>query len=125
VRKLTDAQRAELQALTDAYRAELPRKMELISGAAAQLQAEGWGKPELQSLYELIHRLAGSAAIYGFDGIGRAAADLEEWALSAIDEGLPEARRGELAILLAALDEAFTASRTVAAGGSGRRGSSP
>ena len=99
--------------------------MGLISGAAAQLQAEGWGKPELQSLYELIHRLAGSAAIYGFDGIGRAAADLEEWALAGLDEGLPEARRGELAILLAALDEAFTASRTFAAGAGGRRGSNP
>jgi HPt (histidine-containing phosphotransfer) domain-containing protein len=125
VPRLTEAQRAELQALAEAYRAELPRKMGLISGAAAQLRTEGWRPPELQPLYELVHRLAGSAAIYGFDGIGRAAADLEEWALAAMDEGLPEGRRHELAILLAALDEAFTASRTTAAGGRGRRGSNP
>ena len=98
--------------------------MRLISGAAAQLQADGWRKPELQSLYELIHRLAGSAAIYGFDGIGRAAADLEEWALSAID-GARRRRGGASEDLLGALDEAFTASRTFAAVGGGRRGSNP
>jgi hypothetical protein len=95
--------------------------MGLISEAAAQLRAAGWRKPELQSLYELIHRLAGSAAIYGFDGIGRAAADLEEWALTALEKGLSEPRRRKLPILLGGLDEAFTASRTIAVADGARR----
>ena len=62
------------------------------------------------AFYELVHKLAGSAAIYGFGGISRAAGEIESWALAALDGGLPEDRRLELSSLVGALREAFAAS---------------
>ena len=106
--KLTEAQRAELEALRRSYQAELPGKLGLIAAAAETLPARGWDKADLQAFYLLIHRLAGSAAIYGFDRISRAAAELETWALAALDGGVPEPRRHELFPLVAALQTAFS-----------------
>jgi HPt (histidine-containing phosphotransfer) domain-containing protein len=117
VARLTDAQRAQLDALRQSYRAELPAKLGLIGSAVDTLHAGGWEKAHLHALYEHIHKLAGSAAIYGFSGISRAAGEMESWALLALDGGLPEARRLELAALLAALQEAYGASETPGDGG--------
>jgi hypothetical protein len=118
--RLTEAQRAQLDALRQSYRAELPAKLGLIGGAVDALHAGGWEKAHLQALYDLIHKLTGSAAIYGFGDISRAAGDLESWALRALDGGLPEARRLELTALMSALQEAFSAGETPAPGGPGR-----
>ena len=107
--RLTEAQRAEFDALRQLYEAELPDKLELIAGAADALRAGGWDKPDLQAFYLLIHKLTGSAAIYGFDGISRAAGDLETWALAALEGGVPEPRRVELVPLVGALQDAFAA----------------
>ena len=107
--RLTEAQRAELEALRQSYRAELPAKLGLIGGAVDALHG-GWEKAHLEALYDLIHKLTGSAAIYGFGDISRAAGDLESWALEALDGGLPEARRLELTALMSALQDAFSAS---------------
>ena len=107
--RLTEAQRAELEALRQSYRAELPAKLGLIGGAVDALHG-GWEKEHLEALYDLIHKLTGSAAIYGFGDISRAAGDLESWALEALDGGLPEARRLELTALMSALQDAFSAS---------------
>jgi HPt (histidine-containing phosphotransfer) domain-containing protein len=119
VARLTDAQRAQLEALRQSYRAELPAKLGLIGVAVEALHA-GWERARLQALYDHIHKLTGSAAIYGFRDISRAAGDLESWALQALDGGLPEARRLELAALMSALQEAFRASETPPSGGPGR-----
>ena len=110
VTRLTEAQQAQLEALRQSYRAELPAKLELIGGAVETLHAGGWEKAHLMAFYELVHKLAGSAAIYGFGGISRAAGEIESWALSALDGGLPEDRRLELSSLVGALREAFAAS---------------
>ena len=118
--RLTEAQRAQLEALRQSYRAELPAKLGLIGGAVHTLHAGGWEKEHLEALYDLIHKLTGSAAIYGFGSISRAAGDLESWALQALDGGLPEARRLELTALMSALQEAFDASETLGPGGPGR-----
>jgi HPt (histidine-containing phosphotransfer) domain-containing protein len=120
VARLTEAQRAELEALRQSYRAELPAKLGLIGGAVDTLHAGRWEKAHLQALYELIHKLTGSAAIYGFENISRAAGDLESWALEALDGGLPEDRRLELTALMSALQEAFSASETLGPGGPDR-----
>ena len=117
--RLTEAQRAQLEALRQSYRADLPAKLGLIGGAVEALHAGG-EKAHLQALYDLIHKLTGSAAIYGFGDISRAAGDLESWALQALDGGLPEARRLELTALMSALQEAFSASETPGPGGPGR-----
>src|SRR5262245_5483820 len=111
MRRLTDAQRAQLDALRDTYRAELPEKVEAITAAAASLRAAGWDAAHLERCYGLIHKLAGSAAIYGFDGIEGVAAALEEWALASLATGVSEPRRQELDVLLAALETALTSSR--------------
>ena len=117
--RLTEAQRAQLETLRQAYRAELPAKLGLIGGAVEALHA-GWERAQLQALYDLIHKLTGSAAIYGFGQISHAAGELESWALEALDGGLPEARRLELTALMSALQEAFRASQTPGLGGPGR-----
>ena len=117
--RLTEAQRAQLEALRQSYRAELPAKLALIGGAVEALHAGG-DKAHLQALYDLVHKLTGSAAIYGFGDISRAAGDLESWTLQALDGGLPEARRPELTVLMSALQEAFTASEARGPGGPGR-----
>jgi len=120
VARLTEAQRAQLEALRQSYRAELPAKLGLIGGAVDTLHAGRWEKAHLQALYDLIHKLTGSAAIYGFEEISRAAGDLESWALQALDGGLPDERRLELTALMSALQEAFGASETLGPGGPGR-----
>jgi hypothetical protein len=107
VPRLTEAQRAQLDALRRSYQADLPDKLGLIASAVDTLQAGGWSKSDLQSFYLLIHRLAGSAAIYGFDGIGRAAGELEVWALAALEGGVSDSRRVELGPLVSALQDAF------------------
>lgn len=109
--RLTEAQRAQLDALRQSYRAELPDKLGLIGDAVDTLHAGGWEKAHLHALYDLIHKLAGSAAIYGFTGISRAAGDMESWALEALDGGLPESRRLELGALMSALRDAYGALR--------------
>jgi len=119
VARLTEAQRAQLEALRQSYRAELPAKLGLIGGAVEALHAGG-EKAHLQALYDLVHKLTGSAAIYGFGDISRAAGDLESWTLQAFDGGLPEARRPELTALMSALQEAFTASEARGPGRPGR-----
>ena len=116
MRKLTDAQRAQLDALRDMYRAELPRKVEAITAAAAPLQTAAADAAHLDRFYDLIHKLAGSAAIYGFDEMERAAAALEEWALASLDASLSEPRRQDLPRLIAALQAALTASPRTADG---------
>jgi hypothetical protein len=112
VTRLTEAQRAEFDALRQSYEAELPDKLGLIAGAVDALRAGGWNKSDLQAFYLLIHKLTGSAAIYGFDGISRAAGDLETWALAALTDGVPEPRRVELLPLVSALQDAFAASKS-------------
>jgi Hpt domain len=112
--RLTEAQRAELDALRRTYEAELPEKLGLIEEAAEALRRGGWQKVDLQALYLPIHKLAGSAAIYGVDGVSRVAGELETWALAGLEGGLPESRRGELGPLVSALRE------EVAAVGKGR-----
>ena len=116
LRTLTDAQRAQLDALRAMYRAELPQKVEAVAAAATPLQTAGAEAAHLERFYHLIHKLAGSAAIYGCEGIDGAAAALEEWALASLAAGVTEPRRQELPALLAALQAALTATAPAAAG---------
>jgi HPt (histidine-containing phosphotransfer) domain-containing protein len=120
VSRLTEAQRAQLEALRQSYRAELPAKLGLIGVAVDTLYAGGWGKAHLQALYDLIHKLTGSAAIYGFGEIARAAGEVESWALQALDGALSESSRLELAALMSALQEAFRQGETAGASDSGQ-----
>ena len=100
--------RRRLQELRRAYRADLPGKIQRIVDEAAALR-EGAREPaRLRSLYDHIHRLAGSAAVHGFDEISRAAGELELWTAAALASDL-EWRPSDLDVLLGALDRACRA----------------
>jgi HPt (histidine-containing phosphotransfer) domain-containing protein len=79
--ELSPEQRRELDALRRAYAAELPEKVTTIARAARAIAGDG----DLRELYQLVHRLAGSSAIWGFGAVSRAAAELEAIVLSALD----------------------------------------
>jgi HPt (histidine-containing phosphotransfer) domain-containing protein len=84
--RLSPAQQREaLEGLRRAYEQELPAKIEAIARAVPDSQAEGYDAAALDGFYHLAHRLAGSAAIYGFEEVRRAAAGLEALAMSAIE----------------------------------------
>jgi two-component system OmpR family response regulator len=71
--RLNDKRRENLAALGRVYAAELPERRHAIETAAASLQNDGWDSQVAASLYEMAHRLAGSAAIYGFPAVTEAA----------------------------------------------------
>lgn len=80
-----EQQREALETLRRAYEQELPAKIEAIACAVRDLHAEGSCAAAFDGLYHLAHRLAGSAAIYGFEDVRRAAAALEALAMSVIE----------------------------------------
>jgi two-component system OmpR family response regulator len=120
-----DRRTRELDALRRSYRAELPDKLRLIAEEVAALQGGPWDRERLQSLYDQIHRLAGSAAVYGFDEVSRAAGELELWTLAALAGTALEERPAELGDLLGALDRAFRASEGGERAGGSRRNPRP
>ena len=68
-----EARREVLRTLRQLYAKDLPERIHAIEGAAASLRADGWDAQVAASLYEMAHRLAGSAAIYGFPAVSEAA----------------------------------------------------
>jgi HPt (histidine-containing phosphotransfer) domain-containing protein len=81
---------AELVALRDSYARDLPDKAADVARAARRL-AERWDGEGLEGLIRLVHRLTGSAAIYGFPDVSGAAADLESYLDSMRDRAAPRA----------------------------------
>jgi CheY-like chemotaxis protein len=71
--RVNEARREDLAALRKVYTADLPEKVRAIETAAASLRDNGWDGQVAASLYEMAHRLAGSAAIYGFPAVSQAA----------------------------------------------------
>jgi HPt (histidine-containing phosphotransfer) domain-containing protein len=124
--RLTEAQRAQLRELGQLYRAELPAKLAVIAGVAASLRTEGWDSSRLESLYHLVHKLTGSAAVYGLGALSTAAAEMETWTLSALASAASEERFRELMARLEALDRAVSGlKRGEPLAGAGRGGRGP
>ena len=71
--RLNEARREDLAALRLVYAAELPERLRAIEIATGSLRDNGWDPRVAASLYEMAHRLAGSAAIYGFPEVSEAA----------------------------------------------------
>jgi two-component system OmpR family response regulator len=69
----SSARREDLAALRTFYAADLPERLRAIEAAAASLLDRGWDCDRAATLYEMTHRLAGSAAIYGFPAVSTAA----------------------------------------------------
>ena len=107
---LNAQQRRQLDALREAYEAELPEKVTSIARAAAD---DLGGRAGVETLYQLVHRLAGSSAIWGFTAVSRAAGELEEVVLAALHDTSPplERRSSEVRRLVGQLQRALRASR--------------
>ena len=104
--ELTEAQRRELEALRQAYEAELAQKVTTIAQTAASLGTGEWDRTGLQSLHQLIHRLAGSSAIWGFTAVSEAAGRLEDLMMSALEGTAPPTLAAEVQRLVEALRQA-------------------
>jgi CheY-like chemotaxis protein len=74
------SRREVLAALRRLYADDLPKRLQAIEEAAASLQENGWDPQVAASLYEMAHRLAGSAAIYGFPEVSEAAQKIGRFA---------------------------------------------
>jgi HPt (histidine-containing phosphotransfer) domain-containing protein len=106
---MTAGQRERLESLRRAYTRDLPARVRAIGEAAASL--EPGDREKLQSLHHLVHRLTGSAAIYGFTGLSRAASALEALVYSALagTAGFEPERGPSLADLVVALKSELAA----------------
>jgi two-component system, OmpR family, response regulator len=71
--RLKEARREDLANLRRMYAADLPERLRAIEAAADSLRDNGWDGQVAASLYDMVHRLAGSAAIYGFPAVSEAA----------------------------------------------------
>jgi CheY-like chemotaxis protein len=71
--RLMEARRKDLARLRRLYAADLPERLRAIEEAAAVIRDKGWDGQVAASLFEMAHRLAGSAAIYGFAAVSDAA----------------------------------------------------
>ena len=87
-----DAYSDEFRTFRQAYAARLPERLLSIRQALEQIRRRDDASAALRSLYQLIHRLAGSSGMYGFRDVGERAHHLEsllrpmleaEWTLSA------------------------------------------
>jgi CheY-like chemotaxis protein len=70
---MNETRREDLAALRLVYAGELPGRLHAIESAAQSLRDRGFDGAVTDSLYEMAHRLAGSAAIYGFAGVSETA----------------------------------------------------
>jgi chemotaxis protein histidine kinase CheA len=68
----------DLEALRGAYARELPEKARSVAVAARRV-AERWDEAGREDLFRQVHRLSGSAAIYGFPAVSSAATALEDY----------------------------------------------
>jgi chemotaxis protein histidine kinase CheA len=99
-----------LATLTDAFRERLPTRVGEVSAAVSDLLAH-WEESRIESLFHSVHRLTGSAAIYGFPETSRASSDLERAVTRIMEEHLrPTPRlRAELRDLAQALEGTVSA----------------
>jgi len=98
-----------LSGLRAAYAEHLPERVRAIEEGVSAL---GTGDAEaLRALYHQVHRLTGSAAVYGFPQLSRASAVLEERLLAAWQGETPAAAEdaSSLAPLVAALKQELPA----------------
>jgi HPt (histidine-containing phosphotransfer) domain-containing protein len=99
----------ELAELRVRYRRELPQKIRAVKDAAGALGADA-PREGLEALHILVHRLVGSAAIYGFDAVSRAAALLEDLVVEGLAGAAPtRAWTERLHALVAGLEQAAAA----------------
>lgn len=83
--ELSADQRRQLDALRQVYLEELPDKASGVAQAAAAAVRRNWDATGVRELHHVVHRLAGSAAIWGFTAVSEVAGQLEEIVLAAME----------------------------------------
>ena len=78
--RMNAVRREDLAALRKSYATDLPDRLKVLEESAATLTANGWDARAVAALYEVAHRLAGSAAIYGFPAVSDAAMRISAFA---------------------------------------------
>jgi CheY-like chemotaxis protein len=97
--QVTAERRKVLAALRLLYAEDLPERLRAIETAAARLHEEGWDPQVATSLYEMAHRLAGSAALYGFPAVSAAAHRIGRFASQHASDPAPVDPRHLLALV--------------------------
>lgn len=101
--------REALTHLVQRYHGSLAAKQKDLEAAFAAADEQDWAPEALKQLKLLVHRLAGSAASYGFTTLGEAARELDQTLTSAQDgslEDIDHALTARFATLRAAIREA-------------------
>jgi two-component system OmpR family response regulator len=97
-----ETRRDDLASLRLIYAAELPGRLQAIEDAIQTLRERGYDAAVAGTLYEMAHRLAGSAAIYGFrevsEAAGRVGAFSNEPALSRVASDLRPLLKAAMAL---------------------------
>lgn len=104
---ITETRRKDLAALRTLYVAELPERLRAIEAATGSLRDDGWDSEVAASLYDMAHRLAGSAAIYGFPEVSDAAVRVSAFGNGPGAVGRPKIDTGALVKLATALCSAL------------------
>ena len=97
----------EMEALLEAYSRAVPEKIAEIASSWRAVE-DAQGNAELaQKVHSLVHRLAGTAATYGYSTLGNAASQLEEAVKTYLRTGaqLTCERRDRMRALIDALEE--------------------
>jgi diguanylate cyclase (GGDEF)-like protein len=105
---LSDSIQARLKALGEAFLEELPRRMDALAAAARNVLGSDTSIELLTDLRHHAHRLAGSAATFGFHHVTACAKRLEHQIDRLVDEGrLPDrTEREAVRMLVSELSEA-------------------
>jgi hypothetical protein len=88
---LSENAKALIEQQRQKYIKSLPAKRDRIAECWSRSRATGADAVDRQSLLLQIHRIAGSAGIYGFDGLARIAFETDQMLYSCnLEEALPE-----------------------------------
>ena len=111
---LSDSIQARLRELAETFIAELPSRMQDISDTARGTLSDGESTRDLHMLRHHTHKLAGSAATFGFHLVTSCAKRLEHVLDAVIEQGErpDEAQRHDIRMLVSELAEAARLKRT-------------
>jgi chemotaxis protein histidine kinase CheA len=68
----------ELERLRERYREKFERELELLAEQLREAERAGYGRPQLEAIRGLAHRLMGTSGSYGLEASSAALARMEE-----------------------------------------------